>query len=130
MTVTPACCFATDLSIRTCPADCFECHLLVATYVPGSPNLSATFIATFSIEWLNESGLSSARPRSSRGRRPAITNAGIRCARVWNAHGETSVPLCATGLGVSKTALFRYVSPTGELRSIGQKILGIQEEGA
>lgn len=74
-------------------------------------------------------GLAAARARGRKGgRRPAITKAGIRRAQAAMQHRDTSVPELCRELSVSKkTALFRYLSPTGELRPMGQKILGMKE---
>ena len=78
-----------------------------------------------------KAGLASARARGTiGGRRPAITKAGLRRAQAAMQHRDTSVPALCRELGVSKTALFRYVSPNGELRPMGKKILGMAEEGA
>lgn len=90
----------------------------------------AQFERDLLIERVN-AGLIAARARGRvGGRRPVISKAGVRRAAAAMAHRDTSVPALCRELGVSKTALFRYVSPTGELRPMGKKILGMVEEGA
>lgn len=63
-------------------------------------------------------GLASARARGRRGGRPyKMTPAKLRLAAASMGQPDTNVgDLCAE-LGITRQALYRYVSPTGELRA-------------
>ena len=90
----------------------------------------AEFERDLLIERVN-AGLASARARGRvGGRRPGITKAGLRRAQAAMQHRDTNVAELCKELGISKTALFRYVGPTGEIRPMGRKILGMVEGAA
>lgn len=69
-------------------------------------------------------GLASARARGRVGGRPPKMTAGkIRMAMAAMGQPETVVGELCAELGVSSQTLYRHVSPTGELRPDGEKIL-------
>ncbi len=69
-------------------------------------------------------GLASARARGRRGGRPyKMTPAKLRLAAASMGQPDTKVgDLCAE-LGVTRQTLYRHVSPTGQLRPDGVKLL-------
>jgi DNA invertase Pin-like site-specific DNA recombinase len=71
-----------------------------------------------------KAGLQAARARGRCGGRPyKMTPAKLRLARAAMGEPETRVgDLCAE-LGVSRQTLYRFVSPTGELREDGKRLL-------
>lgn len=71
-------------------------------------------------------GLASARARGRvGGRRFALSKSQVRQAQAAIGHPETVVTELAAELGVSKTALYRYVSPDGQLRDQSRAVLGV-----
>ncbi len=85
-------------------------------------------LAEFEREMIRErtlAGMASARARGRKGGRPyKMTQAKLRLAMVSLGQRDTKInPLCAE-LGISKQTLYRHVSPTGELREDGKKLLG------
>ncbi len=69
-------------------------------------------------------GLAAARARGRKGGRlPKMTPAKIRLASAAMAQRDTTVRALCTELGVSRQTLYRYVSPTGELRPDGVHLL-------
>ncbi len=71
-------------------------------------------------------GLAAARARGRRGgRRPIMTQAKIRLAEAAMRSRDTSVQSLCDELGVSVMTLYRYISPTGELRAPALKIIGV-----
>lgn len=69
-------------------------------------------------------GLASARARGRTGGRPyKMTPAKVRLAMAAMGHKETKVSALCTELGVTRQTLYRHVSPTGELRPDGAKLL-------
>ncbi len=71
-----------------------------------------------------KAGLQAARARGRCGGRPyKMTPAKLRLARAAMGQPETKVgDLCAE-LGVTRQTLYRFVSPTGELREDGKRLL-------
>lgn len=69
-------------------------------------------------------GLTAARARGRKGGRPyKMTPAKLRLAVAAMGQPDTRVgDLCAE-LGITRQTLYRHVSPTGELRSDGQRLL-------
>jgi DNA invertase Pin-like site-specific DNA recombinase len=65
-------------------------------------------------------GLASARARGRKGgRRPKMTPAKLRLAQAAMGKPETNVAALCEELGITRSTLYRYVSPTGELRGHG-----------
>ena len=72
-------------------------------------------------------GLASARARGRTGGRPyKMTPAKVRLAMAAMGHKETKVGALCTELGVTRQTLYRHVSPSGELRPDGAKLLKSQ----
>lgn len=85
-------------------------------------------LAEFEREMIRErtiAGMASARARGRKGGRPhKMTTAKLRLAMASLGNLETKIgPLCEE-LGITKQTLYRHVSPTGELREDGKKLLG------
>lgn len=69
-------------------------------------------------------GLASARARGRTGGRPyKMTPAKVRLAMAAVGHKETKVGVLCEELGVTRQTLYRNVSPTGDLRPDGEKLL-------
>ena len=69
-------------------------------------------------------GLAAARARGRTGGRPfKMTPAKIRLAMAAMGQKETKVGELCKELGITRQTLYRHVSPTGELRPYGQKLL-------
>ena len=69
-------------------------------------------------------GLEAARARGRHGGRPyKMTPAKLRLARAAMGQPETKVGDLCTELGITRQTLYRFVSPTGELRDDGKKLL-------
>jgi DNA invertase Pin-like site-specific DNA recombinase len=86
-------------------------------------------LSEFECELIKErtlAGMVSARARGRRGGRPyKMTQSKLRLAMASLGQVETKIgPLCAE-LGITKQTLYRHVSPTGELRADGKKLLCI-----
>lgn len=84
-------------------------------------------LAEFERELISErtvAGLASARARGRRGGRPyKMTPAKLRLAAASMGQPDTKVSDLCAELGISRQTLYRHVSPTGELRPEGQKLL-------
>ena len=84
-------------------------------------------LAEFERELISErtkAGLASARARGRVGGRPhKMTPAKVHLAMAAMGQPETSVAALCEELGVTRQTLYRHVSPTGELRSDGRKLL-------
>jgi DNA invertase Pin-like site-specific DNA recombinase len=87
-------------------------------------------LAEFDRELISErtiAGLASARARGQKGGRPyKMTPAKLRLAMASMASmGKrgTKVSALCTELGITRQTLYRHVSPTGELRLDGEKLL-------
>jgi DNA invertase Pin-like site-specific DNA recombinase len=69
-------------------------------------------------------GLASARARGRKGgRRYAMSKADLRKAEAAMGKPETKVGELCEELGVSRSALYKYVSPEGKIRPAGEKLL-------
>ena len=85
-------------------------------------------LAEFERELIRErtmAGLAAARARGRKGgRKFQLTKAKVRLAQIAMKNRETKIPeLCKELGGITKQTLYRYVSPSGELREYGKKIL-------
>lgn len=84
-------------------------------------------LAEFERELISErtkAGLESARARGRKGGRPyKMTPAKVRLAMAAMGQPETNVAALCEELGVTRQTLYRHVSPTGELREDGRKLL-------
>ncbi len=84
-------------------------------------------LAEFERELISErtyAGLASARARGRKGGRPyKMTAAKLRLATASMGRPDTKISELCTELGVSRQTLYRHVSPTGELRPDGRKLL-------
>jgi len=84
-------------------------------------------LAEFERDLISErtrAGLASARARGRKGgRKPKMTPAKVRLAAAAMGKPETKITDLCNELGVSSQTLYRYVSPTGELRGDGRRAL-------
>ncbi|WP_298591607.1 recombinase family protein [uncultured Kocuria sp.] len=84
-------------------------------------------LAEFERELISErtiAGLASARARGRKGGRPyKMTPAKVRLAAASMGQPGTNVGELCQELGVTRQTLYRHVSPTGELREGGAKLL-------
>jgi DNA invertase Pin-like site-specific DNA recombinase len=85
-------------------------------------------LAEFERELISErtrAGLAAARARGRKGgRKPKMTPAKVRlAAAAMGQKGTVVADLCAE-LGIATATIYRYVSPTGELRDDGIKVVG------
>jgi DNA invertase Pin-like site-specific DNA recombinase len=89
----------------------------------------AVFAALASYERENliertKAGLAAARARGRCGGRPyTMTTSKLRLAMASMGQLETKVGDLCRELGITRQSLYRYVSPTGELRADGQKLM-------
>jgi len=85
-------------------------------------------LAEYERELISErtvAGLAAARARGRKGGAPyKMTPAKVRLAAASMGEPGTNVGELCTELGVTRQTLYRHVSPTGELRDDGRKILG------
>ena len=84
-------------------------------------------LAEFERELISErtvAGLASARARGRKGGRPfKMTTAKLRLAMAAMGQSETKVADLCAELGITRQTLYRHVSPKGELRPDGMKLL-------
>lgn len=84
-------------------------------------------LAEFERELISErtvAGLASARARGRSGGRPfKMTPAKLRLAMASMGKPETKVAALCEELGITRQTLYRHVSPTGQLRSDGEKLI-------
>ena len=84
-------------------------------------------LAEFERELIRErtmAGLKSARARGRvGGRKFQLTKAQVRLAQVAMQNRDSSVMELCAELGITRPTLYRYVSPEGELRDYGEKVL-------
>ena len=84
-------------------------------------------LAEFERELISErttAGLVSARARGRKGGRPyKMTSAKLRLATASMGQPDTKISELCAELGVTRQTLYRHVSPTGELRPDGLKLL-------
>lgn len=87
-------------------------------------------LAEYERELISErtvAGLAAARARGRKGGAPyKMTAAKVRLAAASMGEPGTNVGELCKELGVTRQTLYRHVSPTGELRDDGRKILGIR----
>jgi len=85
-------------------------------------------LADFERELIAErttAGLASARARGRKGGRPyKMTPAKLRLALASMGKSETKISALCQELGITRQTLYRHVSPNGELRPDGKKLLG------
>ncbi len=85
-------------------------------------------LAEFEREMISErtvAGLASARARGRKGGRPfKMTSAKLRLAIAAMGQPETKVNDLCNELSITRQTLYRHVSPKGELRPDGTKLLG------
>lgn len=90
-------------------------------------------LAEFERELISErtrAGLASARARGRTGGRPAkMTPAKVRLAMASMGRPETVVADLCRELGVTRQTLYRHVSPTGQARPAGMKVLAGKRAG-
>ena len=88
-------------------------------------------LAEFERELIRErtqAGLAAARARGRKGgRRFDLTKAQVRLAQAAMQNRDTQVAELCRELGVTRSTLYRYVGPNGELRDHGERVLGIQQ---
>ena len=86
-------------------------------------------LAEFERELIRErtrAGLAAARARGRKGgRKFALTKAQVRLAMAAMKNRDASVTDLAAELGIKAVTLYRYVSPSGELREHGRRVLGV-----
>lgn len=76
-------------------------------------------------------GLASARARGRKGgRKHELTKAQVRLAQAAMSCRDTSVAELVRELGVTRSTLYRYVGPDGELREHGARVLGVALDAA
>ena len=84
-------------------------------------------LAEFERELISErtvAGLTSARARGRVGGRPfTMTPAKVRLAMASMGKPETNIGELCKELGISRQTLYRHVSPTGEIRPDGERVL-------
>ena len=84
-------------------------------------------LAEFERELISErtvAGLAAARARGRIGGRPfTMTPAKVRLAMAAMGKPETNVGQLCRELGISRQTLYRHVSPTGDMRPDGQRVL-------
>lgn len=89
-------------------------------------------LAEFEREQISErtkAGLESARARGRKGGRPfKMTPAKVRLAAASMSRPDTSVAELCKELGITRQTLYRHVSPRGELREAGRRLLKGQEK--
>ena len=85
-------------------------------------------LAEFEREMIKErtiAGMQAARARGRKGGRPyKMTAAKLRLAMAAMGNAETKIGILCEELGITKQTLYRHVSPKGELREDGEKLLG------
>jgi DNA invertase Pin-like site-specific DNA recombinase len=71
-----------------------------------------------------KAGLEAARARGrSGGRKFALTKAQVRLAQAAMGKKETIVSELCGELGITRATLYRYISPEGQLRDYGERVL-------
>ena len=86
-------------------------------------------LAEFERDLISErtkAGLDAARARGRNGGAPyKMTAAKLRLAQVAMENKETKISVLCKELGITRQTLYRHVSPDGELRNDGKKLLKI-----
>jgi len=89
-------------------------------------------LAEFERELIRErtkAGLASARARGRKGgRRFDLSKAQVRLAQAAMQNRDTKVSELCDELGVTRSTLYRYVGPHGELREHGERVLGLSNK--
>jgi len=89
-------------------------------------------LAEFERELIRErtkAGLAAARARGRKGgRKFDLTKAQVRLAQAAMQSRDTQVTELCRELGVTRSTLYRYVGPNGELREHGERVLGIPRQ--
>jgi len=87
-------------------------------------------LAEFERELIRErtiAGLKASRIRGTKGgRKFQLTKHQVKFAQTTMQDKETNVSDLCRELGISRQTLYRYVSPSGELRDYGKQVLGIK----
>jgi DNA invertase Pin-like site-specific DNA recombinase len=123
-----------DLSARGIAFQCLT-GLQVDTSTPTGRFMLQVFggLAEFERELIRErvnAGLEAARARGRKGGRPsAFTKAALRRAQAALERRDTNVQELCEELGVSKSTLYRNLTPDGKLTVHGEKLLGIIGNG-
>jgi DNA invertase Pin-like site-specific DNA recombinase len=90
-------------------------------------------LAEFERDLISErtkAGLNSARARGRKGGRPfKMTTAKLRLAMAAMGQSETVVSNLCQELEITRQTLYRHISPKGELRPDGVKLLGVNKAG-
>lgn len=101
----------------------------IDTTTPAGKMIFSIFgaFAEFERELIRErtiAGLKAARARGRKGgRKFLLSKAQVRLAQVAMKNRDTSATELAAELGITRATLYRYVSPNGELREFGEKVL-------
>ncbi len=86
-------------------------------------------LAEFERELIRErtiAGLEAARARGRNGgRKFGLTKSQVRLAQAAMANRDVKVSELCKELGINRVTLYRYVSPNGELREHGKKVLAL-----
>jgi DNA invertase Pin-like site-specific DNA recombinase len=102
----------------------------IDTSTPSGKMVFSIFgaLAEFERELIRErtiAGLKSARARGRKGgRKFQLTKAQVRLAQASMKNRDTTVSELCKELKITKPTLYRYVSPQGELREFGERVLG------
>jgi len=103
----------------------------IDTTTPSGKMVFSIFaaLAEFERELIKErtiAGLKSARARGRKGgRKFKLTKAQVRLAQASMKNRDTSVSELCKEIGITRPTLYRYVTPDGELREFGRRVLGI-----
>lgn len=88
-------------------------------------------LAEFERDLISErtkAGLAAARARGRMGgAKNSLTKAQIRLAQAAMGQKETVISELCKELKISKSTLYRYIDPKGELREHGRKVLGVDK---
>jgi DNA invertase Pin-like site-specific DNA recombinase len=91
-------------------------------------------LAEFERELIRErtkAGLAAACARGRKGgRRFDLSEAEVRLAQAAMQNRDTKVSELYEELGVTRSTLYRYVDPHGDLREHGKRVLGIRQPAA
>ena len=90
-------------------------------------------LAEFERDLISErtrAGLASARARGRKGgRRPKMTAAKLRLAMAAMGNPETNVGSLCRELGITRSTLYRHVSPTGKPRTNAKQLIALDSAG-
>ena len=104
----------------------------IDTTTPAGKMIFSIFgaFAEFERELIRErtiAGLKAARARGKKGgRKFQLSKSQVRLLQIAMSNRKTSVSELANELGITRPTIYKYVSPTGELRDYGKKVLGIK----